>query len=96
LKTGHLSAFCPTMALLVITSSVAWLANITFATVLPNQDQRAAHRMSCAEIVVGPVTIRLEEGASAARIAAIARVLPASTSYFHQTVRIMVATKSVD
>lgn len=31
------------------------------------------------EIVVGPVTIRLEEGASAARIAAIARALAAAT-----------------
>ncbi|MDQ1195387.1 hypothetical protein [Agrobacterium sp. SORGH_AS 787] len=32
-----------------------------------------------AEIIVGPVTIRLEEGPSAARIAAIARVLIAET-----------------
>lgn len=31
------------------------------------------------EIVVGPVTIRLEGGASAARIAAIARALAAAT-----------------
>lgn len=31
------------------------------------------------EIVVGPVTIRLEEGASASRIAAIARALAATT-----------------
>lgn len=31
------------------------------------------------EIVVGPVTIRLEKGASAARIAAIARALAATT-----------------
>ena len=34
---------------------------------------------SRAEIVVGPVTIRLEEGASASRIAAIARALAAAT-----------------
>lgn len=34
---------------------------------------------SRAEIVVGPVTIRLEEGASASRIAAIARALAAGT-----------------
>jgi len=34
---------------------------------------------SRAEIVVGPVTIRLEEGASAALIAAIARALAATT-----------------
>lgn len=32
-----------------------------------------------AEIVVGPVTIRLEEGASASRIATIARALMAAT-----------------
>lgn len=31
------------------------------------------------EIIVGPVTIRLEEGASASRIAAIARALAAGT-----------------
>ncbi|WP_210190814.1 MULTISPECIES: IS66 family insertion sequence element accessory protein TnpB [unclassified Rhizobium] len=35
--------------------------------------------VSRAEIVVGPVTVRLEEGASAARIAAIARALAAAT-----------------
>ncbi len=34
--------------------------------------------VSRTEIVVGPVTIRLEEGASAARIAAIARALAAA------------------
>ncbi|ULJ74286.1 IS66-like element accessory protein TnpA [Rhizobium gallicum] len=39
----------------------------------------AAKTVSRAEIVVGPVTIRLEEGASAARIAAIARALAATT-----------------
>ena len=44
---------------------------------LPKQPTvKAAPR---AEIVVGPVTIRLEEGASAARIAAIARALAAAT-----------------
>lgn len=36
-------------------------------------------RATRAEIVVGPVTIRLEEGASASRIAAIARALAATT-----------------
>jgi transposase len=35
--------------------------------------------VSRTEIVVGPVTIRLEDGASAARIAAIARALVAAT-----------------
>lgn len=39
----------------------------------------AAKAASRAEIVVGPVTIRLEEGASAARIAAIARALATTT-----------------
>jgi transposase len=34
---------------------------------------------TCAEIVIGPVTIRLEEGASASRIAAIARALAVAT-----------------
>ncbi|MBY2992919.1 transposase [Rhizobium leguminosarum] len=38
-----------------------------------------AKAVSRAEIIVGPVTIRLEEGASAARIAAIARALAAAT-----------------
>ncbi|MGI0523090.1 IS66-like element accessory protein TnpA [Rhizobium giardinii] len=38
-----------------------------------------AKAVSRAEIVVGPVTIRLEEGASAARIAAIARALAGAT-----------------
>ncbi|MGN7713483.1 transposase [Agrobacterium radiobacter] len=38
----------------------------------------AAKQMSRAEIIVGAVTIRLEEGASAARIAAIARALAAT------------------
>lgn len=38
-----------------------------------------AKAVSRAEIVVGQVTIRLEEGASAARIAAIARALAAAT-----------------
>jgi len=37
-----------------------------------------AKQPSRAEIVIGPVTIRLEEGASAVRIAAIARALAAT------------------
>ena len=41
--------------------------------------ERPSAKSVCrAEIVVGPVTIRLEEGASAARIAAIARALAAT------------------
>ncbi|SCB59647.1 transposase [Rhizobium aethiopicum] len=46
---------------------------------IPAPEPPTAKAVSRAEIVVGPVTIRLEEGASAARIAAIARALAAAT-----------------
>jgi transposase len=46
---------------------------------MPAPEPPAARQISRVEIVVGPVTIRLEEGASAARIAAIARALAAAT-----------------
>ncbi|MBY2905738.1 IS66-like element accessory protein TnpA [Rhizobium leguminosarum] len=46
---------------------------------MPAPKPSTAKAVSRAEIVVGPVTIRLEEGASAARIAAIARALAAAT-----------------
>lgn len=46
---------------------------------MPASENAPAKAASRAEIVVGPVTIRLEEGASAARIAAIARALAATT-----------------
>ena len=42
-------------------------------------ERPTAKAVSRAEIVVGPVTIRLEEGASTARIAAIARALATTT-----------------
>jgi transposase len=45
----------------------------------PAPEPLAAKVNSRAEIVVGPVTIRLEEGASADRIAAIARALATTT-----------------
>lgn len=45
---------------------------------MPAPEPPTAKAVSRAEIVVGPVTIRLEEGASAARIAAIARALAAA------------------
>ncbi|WFU86288.1 transposase (plasmid) [Rhizobium sp. CC1099] len=45
----------------------------------PVPEPLAAKAVSRAEVIVGPVTIRLEEGASAARIAAIARALAATT-----------------
>ncbi|APO77559.1 MULTISPECIES: transposase [Rhizobium] len=44
----------------------------------PAPEPPAAKQTSRAEIVVGAVTIRLEEGASATRIAVIARVLAAT------------------
>jgi transposase len=45
----------------------------------PAQEPLAAKGVSRAEIIVGAITIRLEEGASAARIAAIASALAATT-----------------
>lgn len=44
----------------------------------PAPEPLSVKPVSRTEIVVGPVTIRLEEGASAARIAAIARALAAA------------------
>lgn len=46
---------------------------------MPAPELQTAKAVSRAEIGIGPVTIRLEEGASAARIAAIARALAAET-----------------
>ena len=45
----------------------------------PALEPPTAKAVSRTEIVVGPVTIRVEEGASAARIAAITRALVAGT-----------------
>ncbi len=55
---------------------------VEFAAIVvdtPAPEPLAVKVASRAEIVVGPVTIRLEEGASAARITAIARALAAAT-----------------
>lgn len=55
---------------------------VEFAAIVvdaPSPEPQAAKVASRAEIVVGPVTIFLEEGASASRIAAIARALVAAT-----------------
>ncbi len=55
---------------------------VEFAAIVvdtPASEPQAVKVVSRAEIVVGPVTIRLEEGASASRIAAIARALAATT-----------------
>jgi transposase len=46
---------------------------------MPAPEPLSVKPFSRTEIVVGPVTIRLEEGASVARIAAIARALAAAT-----------------
>ncbi|MDI6838757.1 MAG: transposase [Rhizobiaceae bacterium] len=55
---------------------------VEFAAVVvetPAPEPLAAKAVSRAEIIVGAITIRLEEGASAARIAAIARAMAAAT-----------------
>ncbi|PZM07991.1 IS66-like element accessory protein TnpA [Rhizobium tubonense] len=51
---------------------------VEFAAMIVEPEPPTTKVVSRAEIVVGPVTIRLEEGASAARIAAIARALAAT------------------
>ncbi|EGE55742.1 UNVERIFIED_ORG: transposase/transposase-like protein [Rhizobium esperanzae] len=68
-----------------------------FAAMIFEPTAPIAKSVSRAEIVVGPVTIRLEEGASGARIAAIARALASHGMIFPSNrVRIMVATNPVD
>jgi transposase len=81
LKANHLSSW-RTLArqgnlLLPEPEDAVEFAAMVIETPAPTQPTvKAAPR---AEIVVGPVTIRLEEGASASRIAAIARALAATT-----------------
>jgi len=54
---------------------------VEFAAVIvdPPASEPPPKTVARPEIVLGPVTIRLEEGASATRIAAIARALTAAT-----------------
>ena len=54
---------------------------VEFAAVIvdPPVSEPSTKSVSRPEIIMGPVTIRLEEGASASRIAAIARALAAAT-----------------
>lgn len=54
---------------------------VEFAAVIvdPPVSEPPTKSVSRPEIIIGPVTIRLEEGASASRIAAIARALAAAT-----------------
>jgi len=54
-------------------------AAVVVETPAPEPEPLAAKAVSRAEIIVGAITIRLEEGASAARIAAIARAMAAAT-----------------
>lgn len=54
-------------------------AAVVVETPAPEPAPLAAKAVSRAEIIVGAITIRLEEGASAARIAAIARAMAAAT-----------------
>jgi len=56
--------------------------DVVFAAMVvekPMQEPPTVKAVSRAEIVVGPITIRLDEGASVARIAAIARALATTT-----------------
>lgn len=54
---------------------------VEFAAVIvdPSVSELPSKTVGRAEIVLGPVTIRLEDGASVARIVAIARALTAAT-----------------
>ncbi|CAN7620756.1 transposase [Rhizobium sp. LjRoot30] len=81
LKANHLSSWrtLARQGKLVLPEpedAVEFVAIVVDAPAPEPQTVKAASR---AEIVVGPVTIRLEKGASAARIAAIARALAAAT-----------------
>jgi transposase len=81
LKANHLSS-CRTMARqgkLVLPEPENAVEFAAMVIETPAVEPRVTKPISRAEIVVGPVTIRLEEGASAARIAAIARAMAATT-----------------
>jgi transposase len=54
---------------------------VEFAAVIaePSVSEQPIKKASRPEIIIGPVTIRLEEGASAARIAAVARACAVPT-----------------
>lgn len=81
LKANHLSSW-RTMARqgrLVLPAPEDAVEFAAMVVERPVQDPPPVKTVSRTEIIVGPVTIRLEEGASAARIAAIARALAAAT-----------------
>jgi transposase len=60
---------------------------VEFAAVIvePPVSEAPIKKTSRPEIIVGSVTIRLEEGASAARITAVARACAVTSSSFHRT-----------
>lgn len=81
LKANHLSSW-RTMARqgrLVLPAPEDAVEFAAMVVERPVQDPPPVKTVSRTEIIVGPVTIRLEESASAARIAAIARALAAAT-----------------
>ncbi|MFD1912638.1 IS66-like element accessory protein TnpA [Halodurantibacterium flavum] len=81
LKANHLSSW-RTMARqgkLVLPAPEGAVEFAAMVVERPMQEPPPVKAVSRTEIVVGPVTIRLEEGASAARIAAIARALASAS-----------------
>lgn len=83
LKANHLSSW-RTLArqgklVLPAPEDAVEFAAVVVETPAPEPEPLAAKAVSRAEIIVGAITIRLEEGASAARIAAIARAMAAAT-----------------
>ena len=81
LKANHLSSW-RTMARqgkLVLPAPEDVVEFAAMVVERPVQDPPPVKTVSRAEIVLGPVTIRLEEGASVARIAAVARALASAT-----------------
>ena len=81
LKANHLSSSCTQarQGKLVLPEPKDAVEFAAMIIETPAPEQPTVKAATGAEIVVGPVTIRLEEGASAARIAAIARALAAAT-----------------
>lgn len=80
LKANHLSSWrtLARQGKLVLPEPEDAIEFAALAVETPASEPPVAKQITRAEIVIGPVTIRLEEGASAARIAAIARALAAT------------------
>lgn len=75
LKTNHLSSWraLARQGKLVLPEPVDAVEFAAMVIETPAPEQPTVKAAPRAEIIVGPVTIRLEEGASAARVASIAR-----------------------